>query len=85
MQTIQLQVKDGYTQNILDMLNSVKGIMLEKIEVTKDNNLELDPCFYERRAELHQLRDDIKSGKEKMHDFNTSMDDLTQELQFENN
>ncbi len=85
MQTIQLQVKDGYTQNILDMLNSVKGIMLEKIEVTKDNNLELDPYFYERREELHQLRDDIKSGKEKMHDFNKSIDDLTQELQFENN
>jgi len=81
MQTIQLQVKDGYTQNILDMLGSVKDIMIESIEIKKDKNLELDPYFYERREQLHQLRADIRSGKEKMYDFDDSMDELLEELQ----
>ena len=81
MQTIQLQVKDGYTQNILDMLGSVKDIMIESIEVKKDQNLELDPYFYERQEQLHQLRADIASGKESMYDFNESMDELLEELQ----
>jgi hypothetical protein len=81
MQTIRLEVKDGYTQNILDMLGSVKDIMLEKIEVQKDPNLEYDPYFYERREELHKLRDDIRSGKMEMYDFNDSMDELIEELQ----
>ena len=81
MQTIQLQVKDGYTQNILDMLGSVKDIMIESIEVKKDKNLEIDPYFYERQGQLHQLRADITSGKENMYDFNESMDELLAELQ----
>ena len=68
MQTIQLQVKDSYTQNVLRMLESVKDIMIEKIEVQKDQNLEIDPYFYERREELHQLREDIRNGKMKMID-----------------
>lgn len=68
MQTIELQVKDGHMQNILDMLESVKGVMLEKIEIKKDKNLEIDPYFYERREELHKLREDIRSGKMKMYD-----------------
>ena len=80
MQTIQLQVKDAYTQNILDMLESVKGVMLESIELKKDKNLEVDPYFYERREELHQLREDVKSGKMEMYDFEDSMDELLEEL-----
>ena len=34
----------------------------------KDQNLELDPYFYERREELHQLREDIQNGKVKLID-----------------
>ena len=83
MQTIQLQVKDAYTQNILDMLESVKDIMIEGIEIKKDKNLELDPYFYKRREELYLLRDDIKSGKMEMYDFNDSMDELLKELKNE--
>jgi len=83
MQTIQLQVKDAYAQNILDMLGSVKDIMIESIEIQKDKNLELDPYFYERREQLHQLRADIRSGKEKMYDFgewDAEMQQLEQDL-----
>jgi hypothetical protein len=83
MQTIQLQVKDGYTQNVLDMLSSVKDIMIESIEVKKDKNLELDPYFYKRQKELHQLREDIQSGKMEMisHDeWEIEMQNLEREL-----
>ena len=40
MQTIQLQVKDAYTQNILDMLGSIKDIMIDSIEITKEKKKE---------------------------------------------
>ena len=83
MQTIQLQVKDNYIQNVLSMLESIKDIMIEKIEVQKDKNLEIDPYFYERREELHKLREDIRSGKMKMYDFDKSMNELIVELQNE--
>ena len=85
MQTIQLQVKDDYVSNVVGVLNNLKDVMIESIEVQKDKNLELDPYFYERREELHQLRADIDSGKMKMSDFNDSMDELIEELQVENN
>ena len=80
MQIISLEVKDGYTQNILAILNGLKDVMLEKIEVKDDPNLEIDPYFYERREELHKLREDIRSGKMEMFDFNESMDELIEEL-----
>ena len=81
MQTIQLQVKDGYTQNILDMLGSVKDIMLENIEVKKDPNLEYDAYFYERKAHLDKTIKAVDNGTMKMYDFNESMDDLIAELE----
>ena len=84
MQTIQLQVKDGYTQNVLDILSGLKDIMIENIEVKKDKNLELDPYFYERQKELHKLRDDIQSGKMEMitqSEWEKEMEDLEKELE----
>ena len=36
------------------------------ITVSRDKNLELDPYFYKRQKELHQLRADIKSGDMEM-------------------
>lgn len=81
MQTIHLEVKDGYAQNIMALLNSVKGIMIDKIEIEGDENLKADPYFYERREELHKLRDNIRSGNMQMYDFNESMDELLLELQ----
>jgi hypothetical protein len=36
------------------------------ITVSKDKNLEIDPYFYERQQELHQIRTDVKSGKMEM-------------------
>jgi len=76
MQTIQLQVKDGYTQNILDMLGSVKDIMLEKIELQQDPNLEYDPYFYERKAHLDKTIAAVDDGSMKMYD----QDEYDQEM-----
>ena len=81
MQTIQLQVKDGYTQNVLRMLESVKGIMIERIEVQKDQNFEFDPYFYERREELQKLADAVERNEMPMYDFNESMNELIAELE----
>jgi hypothetical protein len=41
----------------------------ENITISKDKNLELDPYFYERQKELHQLREDIKNGDMEMKQF----------------
>ncbi len=84
MQTIQLQVKDDYVTNVVGLLNSLKDVMIESVELKEDENLKIDPYFYERREELHQLREDIRSGKIEMLDFNNSMDELLEELQIEN-
>ncbi len=81
MQTIHLEVKDSYVTNIMTLLNSLKDVMIDKIEIQGDPNLKDDPYFYERREELHKLRDDVRSGNMQMYDFNQSMDELILELQ----
>jgi len=81
MQTIHLEVKDSYVANIMTLLHSLKDGMIDKIEIQSDPNLKDDPYFYERREELHKLRDDVRSGKMQMYDFNQSMDELILELQ----
>ncbi len=75
MQTIQLQVKDDYVKNVMGVLESVKDVMIEKINIQKDPNLEYDSYFYERREQLHKLRDDIRSGKMKMIPHNEFWDE----------
>lgn len=81
MQTIHLEVKDAYVKNIMTLLDSLKDVMIDKIEIDGDANLKDDPYFYERREELHKLRDDVRSGNMQMYDFNESMDELILELQ----
>jgi hypothetical protein len=81
MQTIHLEVKDDYVKNIIALLNSVRDVMIDKIEIDGDANLKEDPYFYERREELHKLRDDVRNGNMQMYDFNESMDELILELQ----
>jgi len=62
MQTIAVQIQDNYVQNFMSYVNNHS----ENITIERDNNLELDPYFYERQEELHQLRADIKSGDMEM-------------------
>ncbi len=62
MKTLTIQVEDNFMNDFLNFVGSCK----DKIKITKDKNLEYDPYFYERQAELQQIRDDIKSGKAEM-------------------
>ncbi len=62
MKTLTIQVEDNFMNDFLNFVGSCK----DKIKITKDKNLEYDPYFYERQAELHQIRDDIRSGKAEM-------------------
>jgi hypothetical protein len=47
MQTMTVQIQDNYVSDST---------------IEKDENLKLDPYFYERKEELHQIRDDVKNG-----------------------
>jgi hypothetical protein len=78
--------------SVNEILQSVYELPLEErkellkmiSENIQDENLQCDPYFYERKKHLHQIRDDIKSGKVKMipHDeFWGEMEQFTQELE----
>ena len=58
MQTLAVQIEDNYVQDFMNYVNNHS----ENITISKDKNLEIDPYFYERQKELHQIRDDIKNG-----------------------
>ena len=62
MHTMSVQIEDNYLQKFMNYVNNHS----ESITITKDKNLELDPYFYERQKELHQLREDIKNGDMEM-------------------
>jgi hypothetical protein len=65
MQTLSIQIQDSYMQQFMDFVKESHS----NITVSKDKNLELDSYFYERQKELHQIRDDIKSGKSQLVSF----------------
>jgi len=62
MRTIAVQIQDNYLSDFMSYVNSHS----ESITIAKDKNLELDPYFYERQQELHQIREDIKNGDMEM-------------------
>jgi len=80
MQTLTVQVEDGFIQDFLAIVEHYK----DKIKLEKDPNLIYDPYFYERQKQLQQDIEDIDSGKVKMisnEDFWDEIDTFTQSLQ----
>lgn len=80
MQTLSVQIQDDYMQQFMNYVNKHS----ESITISKDQNLENDSFFYERKKELHQIRDDIKSGKSKLvsfDDFENKTNQLEKELE----
>jgi len=80
MKTLTIEVEDNFMNDFLNFVGNCK----DKIKITKDKNLEYDSYFYERQAELHQIRDEIKSGKAEMisdKDFWDDIDDYVSSLQ----
>ena len=79
MQTLTLQVQDNFVPNLLNLLKEFKN----EVRVKKDKNLELDPYFYERQKELHQIKNDIDNGKIQMienDDFWSYIDNFVETL-----
>ena len=62
MQTLSVQIQDSYMQQFMNFVKESHS----NITVSRDENLELDPYFYERQKELQQIRTDIKNGKMEM-------------------
>ena len=62
MHTLTVKIQDSVFQEFLNFVSKRK----EKIEITKDNNLEIDPYFYERQKQLHQDLEEVESGKAEM-------------------
>jgi len=62
MHTLTVKIQDSVFQEFLDFISTRE----EAIEISKDKNLEVDPYFYARQKELHQIRDDIKNGNIEM-------------------
>ncbi|RLA66635.1 MAG: hypothetical protein DRQ78_03890 [Epsilonproteobacteria bacterium] len=62
MQTIAVQIQDNYVQNFMNYVHSHS----ENITISKDENLQYDSCFHERKKKLHQIRNDIKNGQMKL-------------------
>lgn len=85
MKTIQVQIEDDKLELFLNIIQNLKEDVVNSFTIqSNDNikqNLKIDPFFYERQKELCQIKDDIKSGKMKMYNFNDSMDELLEELQ----
>lgn len=62
MQTVVLDIQDGFMQDFLEIIEHYK----DKVQLKKDQNLEYDAYFYERQKELQQDLEDIQSGKIEM-------------------
>ena len=78
MQNIAIQVQDDYVQDFMKYINNHS----QNITISKDANLEFDPYFYDRKKELQQIRDDIKSGKNTLISFD-DFEDKTNKLEKE--
>ncbi len=57
--------------------------LLNVLEALKNNNVRIkseylkeDPYYFQRRAHLHKLLEDIESGREPLYDFNEEIDKL---------
>ena len=69
MQTIQLKVDDSSVGIVMTLIENLKKDIVKEVKILDNStreNLDLDPYFYERQKELHQLRADIKDGSMEM-------------------
>jgi len=80
MQTLTINVQDNFIQDFLTIIDHYK----DKVQLTKDKNLEFDPYFYERKEQLQKDMNDIDNGKIQMisnEDFWDDIDSFTESLQ----
>ena len=84
MQRLIIDIEESKSDILINLLQNLKDGVVKSFyiedKIMGDDSKE-DPYFYKRKKELNRLRDDIKSGKEPMYDFNNSMDALIAELE----
>jgi hypothetical protein len=74
MQTIHINVDENKVDIILNIIKNLQDDVVKSYSVSSD-------VFYDKRKlRLSKLRDDVKSGKEPMYDFDVSMDELIEDL-----
>ena len=79
MQTIHINVDENKVDVLLNIIKSLKEDIVESYTVSTTEDKD---AFYDtRKKRLQILREDVKSGKEAMYDFDTSTDVLMKELQ----
>ena len=79
MQTIHIDIPENKVDIFLNIIKNLKEDIVENYTISSSN--EKDAFYDERKKRLHSLREDIKSGKEPMYDFDTTTDSLIEELQ----
>ena len=62
MQTISVQIQDSYMPQFMNYIQEHN----ENIVITKNENLEYDPYFYERQKELKQIIEECENGTMEM-------------------
>lgn len=77
MQTIHIDVDESKMDVLLNIIKNLKDDVVKSYTISNGN----DAYYNARKQRLTTLREDIKSGKEPMSDFNSSIDELMQELQ----
>lgn len=84
MQRLIIEIEESKSDILINLLQNLKDDVVKSFYMedrVMNDDLKQDPYFHERKRELNLLRGNIKSGKETMHDFNTSMDALIAELE----
>ncbi len=59
MQTLTIEVKDDFMTEFMKIIDTVK----DNVIIKQDENLKLDPYFYERQKKLQQI---LESDSEKV-------------------
>nr|WP_321268427.1 hypothetical protein [uncultured Sulfurimonas sp.] len=54
------------------------------ITISKDKNLEIDPCFHERQKQLHQDLEEVESSNAKMISYDDLWSNINNHLKFRN-
>ena len=79
MQTIHINIDENKIDVLLNIIKNLKDDIVDSYTVSP---VACQDAFYDaRKKRLQRLREDIKSGKESMYDFDVSADDLIGELQ----
>ena len=79
MQTIHIDIAENKVDILLNIIKNLKEDIVESYTIS--SSPDEDTFYDERKQRLNVLREDIKSGKEPMYDFDTTTDGLLEELQ----